>query len=372
MLDDLFAGRTRFHNVFHYQAVTWAIRWRSPTWSTRRRSSQAVFKDCSYGAYNTVYHRRRGGLPRARRRAAMTFAEGTPFQHAMSRTPSSRWRWPAVQLFGSSTPRRTAHWHIKSAAQRGPAGQVRPEVRDLVGLVRVRNPSGRTATTNRPLGDRRHRLGSAQGDVQEPRSRLAAPAGDGRRFVARHRIGARPRSTRWPCAAPRDTTSTSCARWSRPCPIHGVGIGDLGIVDSKNSPSTGTATSRSCSCRPSGLSRLVSSPASGRGGAGDPVGRYHRRPVGQEPAWSSVRISRSSPRLHGRRVGHRGSRHRRTDDLSRLRTRDARAGVRLRPESLPAHRPLHRLPQSDRGRAAMSERSERGPSGPAEGEERGT
>ncbi len=71
MIEDLFAGRSRFHNVFHYQALTWADQIaiaypgrrcgvREPAGGVRRvqlRPLQA----------GPEAHRRRGGLPHAPR-----------------------------------------------------------------------------------------------------------------------------------------------------------------------------------------------------------------------------------------------------------------------------------------------------------------
>src|SRR5918999_628841 len=51
MLEDLFAGRSRFHNVFHYQAVTWAdqIAIAYLVDAAAFASQRAVFAECSYG-----------------------------------------------------------------------------------------------------------------------------------------------------------------------------------------------------------------------------------------------------------------------------------------------------------------------------------
>ena len=59
MLEDLFAGRSRFHNVFHYAAVTWgdqvAIAYLVD--AAALISQQAVFKNCSYGPYKRILRR---------------------------------------------------------------------------------------------------------------------------------------------------------------------------------------------------------------------------------------------------------------------------------------------------------------------------
>ncbi len=38
MFDDLLAGKTKFHNVFHYPTRSWGMSGSSPGWSMRRRS----------------------------------------------------------------------------------------------------------------------------------------------------------------------------------------------------------------------------------------------------------------------------------------------------------------------------------------------
>ena len=51
MLDDLFAGRTRFHNVFHYRAVTWAdqiaIAYLIDAAALTRSEERRVGKECA-------------------------------------------------------------------------------------------------------------------------------------------------------------------------------------------------------------------------------------------------------------------------------------------------------------------------------------
>ena len=59
MLEDLFAGESRFHNVFHYRAKTWgdqvAISFLVD--AAALASQQAVFKNCSYGPYRRILKR---------------------------------------------------------------------------------------------------------------------------------------------------------------------------------------------------------------------------------------------------------------------------------------------------------------------------
>ena len=121
MLDDLVAGRTRFHNVFHYRAVTWAdqVAIAYLVDAAALISQQAVFKDCSYGPYKRILRRiiaEEGFHMRHGEEMLMTFAEGTPAQHAMFQDALERWWWPALQLFGpdSDPDDPLLHWHIKS------------------------------------------------------------------------------------------------------------------------------------------------------------------------------------------------------------------------------------------------------------------
>ena len=59
MLEDLFDGKSRFHNVFHYKAETWgdqvAIAFLVD--AAALASQQAVFKNCSYGPYRRILKR---------------------------------------------------------------------------------------------------------------------------------------------------------------------------------------------------------------------------------------------------------------------------------------------------------------------------
>ena len=121
MLDDLFAGRTRFHNVFHYQAVTWAdqIAIAYLVDAAAFASQRAVFARCSYGPYKRILKRivaEEGFHMRHGEEMLMTLAEGTAAQHALFQDALDRWWWPAVQLFGpdSSPDDVLLRWHIKS------------------------------------------------------------------------------------------------------------------------------------------------------------------------------------------------------------------------------------------------------------------
>lgn len=121
MLEDLFAGRSRFHNVFHYRAVTWgdqvAIAFLVD--AAALISQQAVFKNCSYGPYRRILRRiitEEGFHMRLGEDRMMRIAEGTARQRSMFQESLDRWFWPALQLFGpDSVPDdELLRWRIKS------------------------------------------------------------------------------------------------------------------------------------------------------------------------------------------------------------------------------------------------------------------
>lgn len=121
MLADLFAGRTRFHNVFHYRAVTWAdqIAIAYLVDAAAFASQRAVFARCSYGPYKRILKRivaEEGFHMRHGEEMLLRLAEGTPLQHRMFQEALDRWWWPAVQLFGpdSDPDDPMLRWYIKS------------------------------------------------------------------------------------------------------------------------------------------------------------------------------------------------------------------------------------------------------------------
>jgi ring-1,2-phenylacetyl-CoA epoxidase subunit PaaA len=121
MLEDLFAGKSRFHNVFHYRAVTWGdqIAIAFLVDAAALASQQAVFKNCSYGPYRRILKRiitEEGFHMRFGEERVLRIAEGTEFQRAMFQDSLDRWWWPAMQLFGpdSKPDDVLMRWHIKS------------------------------------------------------------------------------------------------------------------------------------------------------------------------------------------------------------------------------------------------------------------
>jgi ring-1,2-phenylacetyl-CoA epoxidase subunit PaaA len=121
MLADLFAGRSRFHNVFHYQAVTWAdqVAIAYLVDAGALISQQAVFKVCSYGPYKRILRRivsEEGFHMRLGEEMVLTFAEGTEIQRRMFQEALDRWWWPTVHMFGppSAPDDELIRWRIKS------------------------------------------------------------------------------------------------------------------------------------------------------------------------------------------------------------------------------------------------------------------
>src|SRR5215213_2925859 len=121
MLEDLFAGRTKFHNVFHYATPTWAdqVAIAFLVDAAALASQQAVFKDCSYGPYKRILRRiiaEEGFHMRQGEEMLLCLADGTPAQHDLFQRALERWWLPALQLFGppSRADDRLLRWHIKS------------------------------------------------------------------------------------------------------------------------------------------------------------------------------------------------------------------------------------------------------------------
>lgn len=121
MLDDLFGGRSRFHNVFHYQAVTYAdqVAIAYLVDAGALINQQAVFKSCSYGPYRRMLRRiiaEEGFHMRQGEEMVLLFAEGSETQHTMFQEALDRWWWPTVHMFGppSRPDDVLLRWRIKS------------------------------------------------------------------------------------------------------------------------------------------------------------------------------------------------------------------------------------------------------------------
>ena len=121
MLDDLLAGRTKFHNVFHYPTRTWAdigvIAWLVDAAAI---VAQQALRDSSYAPYARTMkkicweesvHIMHG------RDVVVTLAAGTSSQRAMVQEALDRWWPPLMQMHGPRSDRakdRDLHWRIKA------------------------------------------------------------------------------------------------------------------------------------------------------------------------------------------------------------------------------------------------------------------
>jgi ring-1,2-phenylacetyl-CoA epoxidase subunit PaaA len=121
MIDDLLAGRTKFHNVFHYPTRTWAdigvIAWLVDAAAI---VAQQALRDSSYAPYARTMkkicweesvHIMHG------RDVVVTLAAGTPEQRAMVQEALDRWWPPLMQMHGPRSARekdRDLHWRIKA------------------------------------------------------------------------------------------------------------------------------------------------------------------------------------------------------------------------------------------------------------------
>lgn len=122
MLEDLLAGRTKFHNVFHYKCETWAdqVAIAYLVDAAALTTQQAVFKECSYGPYKRILRRiiaEEGFHMRQGEEMLLTLADGTAAQHSMFQQALERWWWPVMHFFGppSKAHDKLLRWHIKSA-----------------------------------------------------------------------------------------------------------------------------------------------------------------------------------------------------------------------------------------------------------------
>ena len=121
MFDDLLAGKTKFHNVFHYPTVGWAdvgmIAWLVDAAAI---VAQQALRDSSYAPYARTMrkicweesvHIMHG------RDVVVTMVTGTPSQRAAIQDALDRWWGPLMQMHGPRTPREKdmdLRWRIKA------------------------------------------------------------------------------------------------------------------------------------------------------------------------------------------------------------------------------------------------------------------
>lgn len=104
MIEDLLAGRSKFHNVFHYPAETWAdVAIIQVFVDGAAMQTQGSLRSCSYAPYGRVLKRIcyeedfhiRLGIDNMK-----ALAEGTPRQRAMVQNALDRWWPPLMHFFG--------------------------------------------------------------------------------------------------------------------------------------------------------------------------------------------------------------------------------------------------------------------------------
>jgi ring-1,2-phenylacetyl-CoA epoxidase subunit PaaA len=114
MIEDLLAGRSKFHNVFHYPAETWAdVAIIQVFVDGAAMQTQGSLRSCSYAPYGRVLKRIcyeedfhiRLGIDNFK-----ALAYGTPRQRAMVQDALNRWWPPLMHFFG---PHDTASPHLE-------------------------------------------------------------------------------------------------------------------------------------------------------------------------------------------------------------------------------------------------------------------
>ena len=200
MLEDLFAGRSRFHNVFHYPARTWGdqVAICLLVDGAAVPSQKAVYKDCSYGPYKRILKRiiaEEGFHLRLGEERVLRIAEGTDAQRAMFQQSIDDWWWPALRLFGPGLQARRQAGPLAPQVreERGDEGRLGPEVRSDAAQLRLRHPRPRPDPRRRDryLDLRSDRLGTPQEDDGDGRPRYGTTDCRGFRSVGEHQVGPR-------------------------------------------------------------------------------------------------------------------------------------------------------------------------------------
>lgn len=117
LIDDLFAGRCKFHNVFHMPAPTWAdagiIGWLVDGAAI---ITQGALLDSSYAPYARVLQRicaEEGFHIQHGESICLTLAEGTAVQRTMLQEALNRWWEPLLHFFGPAETTASAGTMLK-------------------------------------------------------------------------------------------------------------------------------------------------------------------------------------------------------------------------------------------------------------------
>ena len=194
MFDDLLAGKTKFHNVFHYPTRSWAdvgmIAWLVDAAAI---VAQMALRDSSYAPYARTMrkicweesvHIMHG------RDVVITMATGTPQQRADIQDALDRWWGPLMQMHGPRSPRekdKDLRWRIKAKTSEELRQEFLtiyvPRIREL-GLVipdlgaPLRRGRGGVAIHRAGLGRAAHGRHEPRADVRGA-ARVPAPGPEG-------------------------------------------------------------------------------------------------------------------------------------------------------------------------------------------------
>ena len=121
VMQDLFDGKAKFHNIFHYPLDTWGEMGVFVWWAdSASLITQSAIRRASYAPYSRVmakvcweeaFHLKHG------EDIVLTLAMGTEQQRAMVQEAINRWWEPIMMFFGPATPAErddAIQWGIKS------------------------------------------------------------------------------------------------------------------------------------------------------------------------------------------------------------------------------------------------------------------
>ena len=178
MFADLLAGRTKFHNVFHYPTRSWGdvgvIAWLVDAAAI---VAQQALRDSSYAPYARTMrkicweesvHIMHG------RDVVVTLVNGTAAQFELVQEALERWWGPLMQMHGPRTPRekdRDLYWRIKAKSERGAAPGVPGHLRAAHPRARPAHPRPGAALRRggRRVALHRARLAGAAHGGHQPR-----------------------------------------------------------------------------------------------------------------------------------------------------------------------------------------------------------